>query len=268
MFFLAVTPGHPACRSFLYSDYSRSKESPLVDMSGSYRDNGQRSAGLCGPPASRSRSLQAVLDDAGCQTSGKTDEQRKDPCRSHWTFYGSDGQRHRSRLTPTPDTNRLGSPCASMDAVVITYEVGCTPRDSGWIWHASERHAPLPPETSHRRLGVCGMLTSTLAASVVCAVAGFVVTAVLQNCRGLWVSLRKARRWLTYRTRRWWTRNWGYIPRWSRSSGWRQVPWWNAGPYWPNPHRPVIQWTGEARGASSDGLCARIERASSLTAGR
>jgi hypothetical protein len=43
-------------------------------------------------------------------------------------------------------------------------------------------------------------------------VAGSIVTVMLGNCRGIWLSLRKANRWLTYRAGRWWTRNWGLHP--------------------------------------------------------
>jgi hypothetical protein len=112
------------------------------------------------------------------------------------------------------------------------------------------------------------MLTSTLVASVVGAAAGSVVTAVLQNCRGLLVSLRKARQWLTSRMGRWWTRNWGHIPRCSRSPDYREVPWWNTGPTGLTPHHPATQRMGAAREISLGDPCARIERASSLTAAR
>jgi hypothetical protein len=113
-----------------------------------------------------------------------------------------------------------------------------------WLSFASKRrHArTLPRERRTHDLEYCGMLTSTLVASIVGAVVGSVVTVLLQNCRDLWLSLREVRRWLTGRTGRWWTRNWGYIPRCSRSADYREAPWWNTGPYWlhsPPPGYPV-----------------------------
>src|SRR5215472_14251525 len=102
-------------------------------------------------------------------------------------------------MTPTADTNEPGSCWTAADA-----QSNASPsRDSvgqpGCALQASARHAPLPPERRTGALEYCGMLTSTLVASAVGAAAGSVVTGVLQNCRSLWVSLRKARRRLTSR---------------------------------------------------------------------
>jgi hypothetical protein len=88
------------------------------------------------------------------------------------------------------------------------------------------------------------MLTSALVASVIGTVASSIITAALLNSRGFWVSLRKARRWFTYRIGRWWTRNQGYISRCSRSWDYREAPWWNTGPYWLNCPPPGYRADG------------------------
>jgi hypothetical protein len=82
------------------------------------------------------------------------------------------------------------------------------------------------------------MLSSTLAVPVIGAVAGSAVGEILRDCQGIWREFRKARRHLTYRTGRWWTRNWGYIPRYARAPEFRHSPWWNTGPYWLNSPPP------------------------------
>jgi hypothetical protein len=79
-------------------------------------------------------------------------------------------------------------------------------------------------------LGCCSMLTSTVAVAVISAAASSAATALLSNCHGIWLSLRKARRHLAGRIGRWWTRNEGYIPRFSRSRDFHHVAWWNTGP--------------------------------------
>jgi hypothetical protein len=142
----------------------------------------------------------------------------------------------RATVTPTTDTNHPGRRCTQTDSgehFMPGHRRCWTP----WPCFASKRSTrthTLPRERRTNALEYCGMLTSTLVASVVGAAVGSVVTVLLQNCRGLWLSLRKVKRWLTYRTGQWWTRNWGYIPRCWRSPNYRDAPWWNTGPYWLN----------------------------------
>ena len=79
---------------------------------------------------------------------------------------------------------------------------------------------------------------TTLDTAIIGAVTGSVSAAALQNDRSIRLWFRKIRQGVTYRTGRWWTRNWEYIPRSSRFPSYRQVPWWSTGPYWLNAPPP------------------------------
>jgi len=74
------------------------------------------------------------------------------------------------------------------------------------------------------------VLTVSVVSAVVGAVTGSAALVIFQNIRPRRV--RKAFRWVIYRIAMWWTRNYGYIPRWSRAQDWQPAPWWRTGPYW------------------------------------